>query len=243
MLEERLQKYMARCGVASRRHCEKIINQGRVEVNGEIVVEMGVKINPFMDVIRVDGRIILPEEERVYILLNKPSGYITSVTDPQGRPTVLDLIDKIDSRIYPVGRLDFESEGLLILTNDGQLAYHLTHPKYEVQKQYRVMVHGQPNDNDIKTLQRGIDIGGYITRPARVVRKEIISNNSVFKVVIGEGKNRQIRRMFEAIGHPVIELRRERLGNINLGSLKLGEWRHLSQQELEGLRSMVLRGN
>jgi len=242
-LMERLQKFMARCGVASRRNCENIIKQGRVMVNGEIVRTMGIKINPNTDVVRVDGKVISPEKEHVYILLNKPAGYITSVTDPQGRPTVLDLIDKIDNRIYPVGRLDYESEGLLLLTNDGELAYYLTHPKYEIEKQYKVVVVGNPDERDIEILRKGVDIGGYITWPAQVERIKSNKDNSVFRIVIHEGKNRQVRRMFEVIGHPVIHLRRERLANINLGSLKVGEWRYLTQKEVDELKAIALNRN
>lgn|SRR5690606_9484071 len=238
-LMERLQKYMARCGVASRRNCEKIIKQGRVSVNGEIVLTMGIKINPAIDVVRVDGKIINPEKEYIYILLNKPAGYITSVNDPQGRPTVMDLIDGVDNRIYPVGRLDYESEGLLLLTNDGELAYYLTHPKYEIKKQYRVVVAGNPEEKDIETLRKGVDIGDYTTWPAQVERIKTNKENSVFRIVIHEGKNRQVRRMFETIGHPVIYLRREKLGNITLGSLKVGEWRYLTQKEVEELKAIV----
>lgn len=240
---ERLQKYMARCGVASRRNCENIIKQGRVSVNGEIVRAMGIKINPATDVVRVDGKIISPEKEYIYILLNKPAGYITSVNDPQGRPTVLDLIDGVDSRIYPVGRLDYESEGLLLLTNDGELAYYLTHPRYEIKKQYKVVVVGNPEEKDIEILRKGVDIGGYTTWPAHVERIKSNKDNSVFRIVIHEGKNRQVRRMFETIGHPVLYLRRERLANITLGSLKVGEWRHLTQKEVEELKAIAVNRN
>ena len=145
---------MARCGVASRRSSEKIIAQGRVTVNGKIVREMGTKIDPRLDLVRVDGKVITPDSEGIYIKLNKPAGYITSVSDPQGRPTVLDLIGDIGSRVYPIGRLDYESEGLLLLTNDGELAYRLTHPKYEIDKQYYVIVNGDPVYDSIKTKKR-----------------------------------------------------------------------------------------
>jgi 23S rRNA pseudouridine2605 synthase len=239
-LTERLQKYMARCGVASRRSCEKIIKQGRVSVNGQTVHEMGVKINPAIDIVRVDGKVISPEKEYIYILLNKPTGYITSVSDPLGRPTVLDLIGDVHSRIYPVGRLDYDSEGLLLLTNDGDLAYYLTHPKYEIKKEYYVKVIGNPREKDIETLRKGVNIGGYTTWPAQVERIKSSDNNSVFRIIIHEGKNRQVRRMFEAIGHPVVHLRREKLANLALGSLKVGDWRFLTQKEVEELKAIVL---
>ena len=195
---------MARCGVASRRSSEKIIAQGRVTVNGKIVREMGTKIDPRLDLVRVDGKVITPDSEGIYIKLNKPAGYITSVSDPQGRPTVLDLIGDIGSRVYPIGRLDYESEGLLLLTNDGELAYRLTHPKYEIDKQYYVIVNGDPVYESIKKLRRGVNIDGYTTKPAKISRLGIQEENSIYRVTIHEGRNRQVRRMFEAIGHPVI---------------------------------------
>lgn len=237
---ERLQKFMARCGVASRRNCENIIMQGRVTVNGKIVTEMGVKIDADKDEVRVDGEIISPQSEKLYLLLNKPAGYITSVTDPQGRPTVMDLIGDIGSRIYPVGRLDFDSEGLLLLTNDGELAYCLTHPKFELKKQYRVVVSGHPDEGKVQALRSGVDIGGYITRPAEVYKIEEDGRNSTFSIIIHEGKNRQVRRMFEAIGHPVIHLTREMMANITLGSLKIGNWRYLSSKEVQGLKDLII---
>lgn len=236
----RLQKYMAMCGVASRRNCENIIKQGRVSVNGDKVLTMGAKINPSLDVVRVDGKVISPENKHVYIMLNKPAGYITSVTDPQGRPTVMDLLGEIHNRIYPVGRLDYESEGLLLLTNDGELAYYLTHPKYEIKKQYQVVVAGNPKESEIEILRKGVDIGGYTTRPAVVERIKNNEDNSMFCVVIHEGKNRQVRRMFEAIGYPVLYLCRKRLANISLGSLRVGEWRYLTQKEVKDLKDITL---
>lgn len=238
-MDERLQKYMARCGVASRRNCEKIINQGRVTVDGEIIRDMGVKINPNIHSVRVDGKLIKPESEKVYIILNKPSGYITTVRDPQGRPTALDLIDGIESRIYPVGRLDFESEGLLMFTNDGDLAYSLTHPKYEIKKRYFIIVHGYPGENKLKALREGIDIGDYITWPAEVIALGRRGEDGLYNVIIHEGRNRQVRRMFEAIGHPVKYLRREGLANIDLGNLELGRWRYLSEREVRALKNSV----
>lgn len=238
---ERLQKYMARCGIASRRGCEEIIAQGRVSVNGEMIQEMGRRINPQFDDIRVDGKIISPESKSIYIILNKPAEYITSVSDPQGRPTVLDLVEDISERIYPVGRLDYDSEGLLMLTNDGELAYRLTHPKYEIKKQYNVIARGDPDIRAIKMLEGGVDIDGYLTKPANIVKLGMKGNSSIFQVTIHEGRNRQVRRMFETIGHPVIYLKREKFGNISLGSLELGRWRYLSTGEIEDLMDLVGR--
>lgn len=236
---ERLQKYMARCGVASRRSCEKIISQGRTSINGKIVKSMGVKVDPSVDEVRVDGKIISPEINNVYIILNKPAGYITTVSDPHGRPTVLDLIGPIKERIFPVGRLDLMSEGLLILTNDGELAYLLAHPKYEIKKQYSVVINGHPTDSQVHSLRSGLDIGGYITRPADVKLVGKTHKTTTFNVVIHEGRKRQIRLMFKAIGYDVVHLKRERLANIEIGSLPRGEWRHLSPKEVQSLIDMV----
>lgn len=236
----RLQKYMAHCGVASRRKCEELIRDGHVTVNGEVVRDMGVKINPNRDRVFVKGKRIVMEENHVYIMLNKPRGYITTVKDQYNRPSVMDLVRGISERIYPIGRLDYDSEGLLLLTNDGNMAFHLTHPRYEIDKEYIVRVQGFPKSEDIDKLRNGIDIGGFITSPAQV---NFISHNkhtSLFNIIIKEGKNRQVRRMFDAIGHPVVYLKRVRIGNIKLENLKLGKWRYLTNKELEALKDLVL---
>lgn len=236
----RLQKYMAQCGVASRRKCEEMIKSGQVTINGEVVRDMGVKIDPSHDRVFVNGKRISLEENYVYIMLNKPRGYITTVKDQYNRPTVMDLVKDISERIYPIGRLDYESEGLLLLTNDGNIAFHLTHPRHQIDKEYVVRVEGCPSSEDIDKLRNGIDIGGFITSPAQVdlIRKN--KQTSLIRITIKEGKNRQVRRMFDAIGHPVIYLKRIRIGNIKLGNLELGKWRHLTNRELEALKDLIM---
>ena len=236
----RLQKYMAYCGVGSRRKCEEMIKQGRVYLNGQLVTKMGVVIDPNKDVVTLDKKQPLTLiEEKIYILLNKPRGIITSVRDPQGRQTVLECIKWKGSRIFPVGRLDYETEGLLILTNDGEFAYSMTHPKHEVDKEYFCIVKGFPSKEAVNKLINGVDIGGFITSPAEVKFIDRQGDKSTYRLIIHEGKNRQVRRMFEKIGHPVIFLRRERIGNLTLGNLKPGSWRYLSKEEIKALKLLM----
>ncbi|HHY82063.1 MAG TPA: rRNA pseudouridine synthase [Clostridiales bacterium] len=233
----RLQKYMAHCGVGSRRKCEELIRQGRVFVNGSQVTEMGTLVDPNNDVVTLDQKQILKlNNDKIYLLLNKPRGVITSVFDPFGRKTVLEHIGWKGSRIYPVGRLDYDTEGLLILTNDGEFAYEMMHPKHRVEKEYYCVVKGSPKPENLSRLRQGIDIGGFVTSPAEVTLLSKNKESSVFRVVIKEGKNRQVRRMFDAINHPVVYLRRERIGNLRLGSLKPGQWRYLSEKEVNDLK-------
>ena len=233
----RLQKYMAHCGVGSRRKCEELIKQGRVYVNREKVTEMGVQVDVEKDEVRLDQNQILKlEEQKVYILLYKPRATITSVSDPYGRKTVLEHIDWKGSRIYPVGRLDYDTEGVLILSNDGKFAYEMTHPKFEVEKEYYCVVQGSPDQKAINQLRRGVEINGFITSPAEVTPIEQQEKHSIFRVIIHEGKKRQVRRMFEAIDHPIIYLRRERFGCLTLKGLQSGEWRELTKQELGKLK-------
>lgn len=235
----RLQKYMAECGVASRRKCEEIIAAGRVTVNGKVVDVMGAQVEAG-DEVCVDGAPIRAEQRRQYILLNKPQGVVTTLSDPQGRRTVRDLIDGIPERIYPVGRLDYDTEGLLLLTNDGALAQRLTHPSCEVDKVYLARVTGNPSNEAIDRLRRGVYMEGDERRtyPAdvRVVRDESLFSDIL--VTIHEGRNRQVRRMFDAVGHKVLLLRRVRFGPLELGSLRRGEWRELTAQEVELLHRL-----
>ncbi|HHU49042.1 MAG: pseudouridine synthase [Caldicoprobacterales bacterium] len=229
----RLHKYMAYCGIGSRRKCEELIRQGRVFLNGKQVTKMGTIINPDKDVVTLDQNQHLElVEEKIYIMLNKPQGIITSVYDPQGRKTVLEHMGWKGSRIFPVGRLDFDTEGLLILTNDGEFAFTMTHPKHQVEKGYYCVVKGLPKPQAINRLKHGVDIGGFVTSPAEVEYTGKSNGNAIFRLTIHEGKNRQVRRMFEAIGHPVIYLRRERIGNLTLGELNTGLWRYLSHKEV-----------
>ncbi len=231
----RLQKYLADAGVSSRRKCEELISQGRVEVNGRIVNEPGSKVDGSEE-IKVDGRTIEPETKKVYILLNKPVGYISSAKDQFSRKTVVDLTDTVKERIYPVGRLDYDTSGLIILTNDGGFANILMHPRHEVRKKYRAVISGMLSDEDIKKLEQGLDIGGYTTVPAKVTVRRAAADRSIVDIEIHEGKNRQVRRMFEAVGHPVRQLKRTAIGDLAVGGLEEGQWRHLSKKEVVALK-------
>ena len=228
----RLQKYLASCGVASRRAAEEIIAAGRVTVNGTVVTEMGTSVEEYEDEVSVDGRIVFPEERKVYILLSKPKGYVTTVTDPQGRPTVIDLID-VTERIFPVGRLDFNTEGLLILTNDGEFANHLMHPRYECEKTYFARLEKPLDDESIDRLRKGVYIEeeDFTTSPAVIIRKDV----NKFSVKIREGKKRQVRRMFEAVGGKVLYLRRTAIGELRDTKLEKGKWRYLTDEEVKYL--------
>ncbi|WP_053957312.1 pseudouridine synthase [Inediibacterium massiliense] len=233
----RLQKYIAHAGIASRRKAEEMIKEGRVKVNDQVVKDMGVEIEPTKDKIYVDGNFIELEQKNVYIMLNKPKGYVTTVSDEFGRPTVLDLVKDINERIYPVGRLDFDTSGLLLLTNDGDFTYHLTHPKHEVKKTYIAKIKGVPTKEELKKFKNGVDIGGYITAPAHI---EMIKQSRVFcttRVMIHEGKNRQIRRMFDQINHPVVALKRVSIGEIKMNDLEEGKWRNLTKEEVNYLKN------
>lgn len=230
-MEERLQKFMASCGVASRRKCEEIILAGKVKVNGILVDEVGTKVNPLKDIVEYEGKIISKEENKVYIMLNKPEGYISSVKDEKGRDTILDIV-KVKERVYPIGRLDYDSSGLLLLTNDGEIYNKIIHPRVELMKRYIAVVEGEVTGMDIKKIEIGIDIGGYITAPARI---QVISYDmgiSTIEIGIHEGKNRQIRKMFAALNHEVFSLKRVSIGEIKLGYLKRGEYRNLNEDEL-----------
>ncbi|SCZ08382.1 pseudouridine synthase [Alkaliphilus peptidifermentans] len=233
----RLQKYIAICGVASRRRSEVLIESGRVKVNGKTVTEMGFKIDPNKDTVIVDGRKIDDDEKAIYLLLNKPRGYITTASDQFNRKKVTDLID-LPYRIFPVGRLDYDTSGLLILTNDGDLTYKLTHPKFKVEKVYVSKIKGVPTQAKIQAFKSGLQIEDYITAPANFKILSTDSNFSTVEITIREGKNRQIRKMCDAIGHPVIELERVAMGKIQLGNLKLGSWRHLKEEEINYLKKL-----
>jgi 23S rRNA pseudouridine2605 synthase len=231
----RLQKFLAEAGVASRREGERLIQGGRVEVNGRIVTELGTRIDPERDAVRVDGRKVGRGGRRVYYLLHKPRGTITSVSDPQGRPTVVAFLEGIRERVYPVGRLDWNSEGLLILTNDGRLAHRLTHPANHVPKTYRVKVKGAVPGQALEALRRGLLLEGRRSLPARVTRISSQSNTWL-EMTMYEGRRNQIRRMFERLGHPVLKLRRIAIGTIRDRTLKPGEWRRLSVEEVRRLQ-------
>ena len=236
-MEERLQKYMASCGVASRRKCEEFILEGRVKVNGVVVNELGRKVLVEKDVIEFDGVKINKEDEKVYYILNKPTGIITSASDERGRKTVIDIV-KTKERIFPIGRLDYNTSGLLLLTNDGEIFNKVMHPRVEIFKTYIAEVKGYVTDKDIEKLKNGVDIGGYITARAKVFIQKRDENRSTIRISISEGKNRQIRRMCSKINHDVINLKRISIGEIKLGELKIGQYRKLNTKELNFLFSL-----
>lgn len=232
----RLQKFIAECGIASRRNAEKIIESGRVTVNGELVDYMGCVINPQEDVVEIDGRVIEPENKKYYIVLNKPKNYVTTVSDDLGRPTVMQLVSDINARIYPVGRLDFDTTGLLIMTNDGEFANILTHPKHVVNKTYIARIDKPLDENQLDRLRNGIDLDGVLTSPAKAENIKRPQKGFEVKITIHEGKNRQVRRMLDAVGANVMSLKRISVGSLTLGNLPEGKWRKLSDAEINKLR-------
>jgi 23S rRNA pseudouridine2605 synthase len=239
----RLQKVLAQAGVASRRAAERLIAEGRITVNGQTVREMGTKADPAVDDIRVDGRRVKGAQTLRYILLNKPAGVVTTRSDPQRRRTVLELLGEVREYVYPVGRLDYDTEGLLLLTNDGELAAGLTHPKHGVERTYEARVAGMPDDDALERLRRGVPLDGRRTLPADVVlvNKGRREAEGVMRITIREGRNRQVRRMCEAVGHPVRALRRTRIGPIADRGLKPGQWRNLTEPEIAALRRAIAR--
>lgn len=240
-MEERLQKFLANQGICSRRKAEQYILEGKVKVNGKVVTELGTKINTEVDKIEFSEKLISGSVEKVYILLNKPIGYVTTVKDQFNRPTVMELLKEhgkpIKTSVVPVGRLDMYTSGALILSNDGDFIYQITHPKHEINKTYQVTVKGKITDDDVKKLQNGVDIGEYITKPAQVKIMKIDEekNTSRIEITIHEGKNRQVRRMCEAIERKVLALHRSKIGNINVKDLKLGNFRYLTDNEVKQL--------
>ena len=239
---ERLQKIIANSGVCSRRKAEELISQGKVTVNGKIISELGFKADESDD-IRVNGEKISAEQKAVF-LLNKPKNVISSSSDDRGRTTVVDLIDS-NLRLYPLGRLDYDSSGLLLLSNDGELMQKLIHPKYEVEKTYQVTIDGLINDNEISQLEKGIEIEDYVTAPAKakLIRKNENRYTSFLEITIHEGKNREIRKMFEKLGYHVLKLHRIKEANIELGNLKSGEYRRLKPYEIKKLNDYLDRNN
>lgn len=235
-MEERLQKYLAECGVASRRKCEELILQGKVKVNNQIVTELGVKVNLEKDIVKFEDKEIKPTSKMVYILLNKPIGYVTTADDQFGRDTVLDLV-KVKERIVPVGRLDMYTSGALILTNDGDFVYKVTHPKHEIEKTYTVTVKGIIKNEEVELLRKGVKIDDYITKPAKVkiLKTDIEKNISRLEIVIHEGKNRQVRKMCESVGRKVLALHRSKIGKIGVKDIELGKWRYLKDREIQEL--------
>ena len=232
----RLNKYLARSGVSSRRKADKLIEQGRIKINGKVVTELGTKINLKQDRVEVDGEAAEPENKQ-YLILNKPPGYLVTLDDPFDRPTIKELLPDLGIRIFPVGRLDLHSEGLLLLTNDGELAHHLMHPRYQIKKVYIVRIKGQIHSRDLKSLLRGVVLNNQRVSPdrAQLVTKD--SNSSLLKLEIHEGKKREIRRMFQVIGYQVVSLKRIQFDGLKLGNLEKGKWRYLKPEEIERLNS------
>lgn len=234
----RINKYMAECGVASRRACDEMILEGRVKVNGKKIDTPGLEINEFNDAVTLDGRRITLVSKKYYIMLHKPKGYVTTVKDDKGRKTVMKLI-KIRSRLYPVGRLDYDTEGLLLLTNDGQLAYALTHPSHEVPKTYIAKIKGKISDTEVRQLRKGVEIDGKMTLPAVVKIIDTDDEFSRVEVTIKEGRNHQIKKMFEVVGKEVVFLKRTAIGPLKLGGLGRGEYKNLTSKEIEILKAIV----
>lgn len=234
----RINKYMAECGVASRRACDEMILEGRVKVNGKKIDTPGLEINEFNDAVTLDGRRITLVSKKYYIMLHKPKGYVTTVKDDKGRKTVMELI-KIRSRLYPIGRLDYDTEGLLLLTNDGQLAYALTHPSHEVPKTYIAKIKGKISDTEVRQLRKGVEIDGKMTLPAVVKIIETDDEFSRVEVTIKEGRNHQIKKMFEVVGKEVVFLKRTAIGPLKLGGLGRGEYKNLTSKEIEILKAIV----
>ncbi|MDQ6918970.1 MAG: rRNA pseudouridine synthase [Candidatus Dormibacteraeota bacterium] len=234
-MSERLNKYLARSGVASRRAADTLIASGAVLVNGRRPPPEGMLVEPGTDRVEVRGEIVVPSEKHSYIALNKPEGYITTASDPGSRPTVNELLTAT-GRVFPIGRLDMDSRGLLLLTDDGELANRLAHPRYHVAKEYLALVDGVPGENDLRKLREGVQLEDRKTAPAEVEIVGSVRGQTQVRLTIREGRNRQVRRMLEAVGHPVRDLQRTAFGPLRLGRLKEGDWRRLRQPEIEALR-------
>lgn len=236
----RINKYIALCGVASRRKAEELILAGRVTVNDEVMTELSYKVDEENDIVKVDDKLIKEENKLVYILLNKPEGYITTVKDQFDRPSVLDLVSDIKERVYPIGRLDYETSGLLLLTNDGDLTYKLTHPKHEIDKTYVARVKGKLTKEEIERFKTGLKIEDYTTAPAKlkIIKYDEQRDSSLLEIKIHEGKNRQVRKMCKAINHPVLRLRRSAMGKIKIGDCEIGKYRYLTEDEIKYLKNL-----
>ena len=232
----RINKFIAQSGLCSRRKADELIEKGNVKVNNIPLKEPGYDVMPG-DKVEVNGRVIAEPEKLVYYLLNKPLGFITTSKDEAGRPTVIDIMKDIDERVFPVGRLDYNTSGALIMTNDGNLSYHISHPRNEVLKTYRAIVQGVVSKERLYKLRHGVDIGGYVTRPAKVNIIKEAKNLTVLEISISEGKNRQVRKMCKAVGNPVQDLERIAIGDIKLGRLKEGTYRKLTREEVEYLKN------
>lgn len=233
----RLQKYIAMCGICSRRDAEELIRQGRVYVNGNKVEEMGLKVS-YEDKIEIDGKKISLEKKKYYIMMNKPVGVLSSVSDDRGRKCVTDLIKGVDARLYPVGRLDYDTQGLILITNDGDFMQKMTHPSHEVWKTYEALVKGFPDHKDKKEFEEGLLLEDGMTLPGVLEVIGYEGDNALVEVMIREGRNRQVRRMFDKINHPVIRLKRTKIASLELGDLKPGQWRFLTNEDFKALNMM-----
>lgn len=233
----RINKFLADCGVASRRKCDELIMQGKVKVNGKVTRELGLDIKP-TDVVLFENRAVHAGTRRVYYKLHKPKGYVTTASDEKGRKTVVELMRKVQERVYPIGRLDYDTEGLLILTNDGDITNILTHPKNAVKKTYIASIEGEITPQDIKQITKGVDIGGYITQPCSALILDKDEKFTRVEIVITEGKNHQVKKMFEAVGKNVAFLKRVSIGEIKLGGLSRGEYKALTTKEIAYLKSL-----
>ncbi len=230
-MEERLQKYLASCGIASRRKCEEYILKGKVKVNDEVITTLGYKINE-KDIVKFNNKVVRREKTKVYIMLNKPLGYVTTLKDEQGRKTIKNLV-KTKERVVPVGRLDMFTSGLLLLSNDGDFVYELTHPKHEITKTYEVCINGDITDEEINILTNPMDIDGYITKGAKVDIIDRLGNKTKLAIRISEGRNRQVRKMIEKIDHKVMYLKRIAIGNLKMEDVPLGKWKFLSNSDIK----------
>ena len=240
-MEQRIQKIIAERGIASRRKAEEMILEGRVKVNGQVAI-IGMKADASRDHIKVDGKLLTKPESKAYYMMFKPRGVVTSLNDPEGRPTVADFLHGIRQRVFPVGRLDYDSEGLLLLTNDGDFANAVLHPSRKVAKTYAVKIKGVLDEDEIAKLRRGMKIDGVLTMPAKVKRIKKSENNSWIEMTIHEGRNRQIRKMCERVGHPVMKLRRIRIGCLRLGGIEPGQYRRMTIDEYKAFREEIDRG-
>lgn len=238
-MEVRLQKLIAGTGLTSRRKAEALIAAGRVLVNGKTVTELGTKVDPARDHVKVDGKHLSAAQPVVYLMLNKPKNVVSTLDDPGGRTTVKDYLRGVSVRVFPVGRLDFDSEGLMLLTNNGDLAQAMLHPRYHVPKTYLIKVKGVLTDEDIRSLEQGVRLEDGMTSPAQVRKVRKVEANSWLEITIREGRKHQVKRMLESVGHPVIKLLRIRMGSLSLGDLQPGEFRFLTDREANGLRRLV----
>ncbi len=237
-MEVRLQKYLADAGIASRRKAEELIVEGKISVNGNVVTELGTKIDDKVDSVFYNGKRVINNVRMIYIMLHKPEGFVTTAKDQFDRPTVMDLLKGVNERIVPVGRLDYDTSGLLILTNDGDLTFKLTHPKHLVEKVYMAKLFGRPDQNAINQFKWGVNLDGKRTEPARLEIVEDMGKYTMCKITITEGRNRQVRRMCEAVKHPVATLTRVATGEIELGDLAKGKFRHLTEKEVKYLKGL-----